>query len=149
MSDVPRKKEPARTTLNGIPSAMDELRVRQLLRDLGNIEKKGLQVRGTQTETARIYAHLSEIMLHDALKESRIRDIAHEELTEEEYQQFVSDLQAIHEENQQAHVRALRTGYGQLHDNIKGQSIPIEQESDLDKFVEGMKDIFGFGRQGK
>ena len=149
MPDVPSRHRHDSTSFNGIPSAMDELQVRQLIRDLGNIEKKGLQQRGTQTETARVYAHLSEIMLHDALAESKMRDIAHEELTEDEYLRFDQELKVLHQINHQAHVETLRMGYGQMHDNIRRQPIPSAGENAADSLLDGIKDVFMWFRFGR
>jgi hypothetical protein len=145
--DTPARRSDFSARLNGIPSAMDELQYRRVIRDFGNIEAKGLQQRASASEIARVHAHLTEIYTHNAINASQMRDIAASELTAEEFARFDAMLKEVENGFHQAQMDAVRSGYGQMHDNITSQPIPTARQNASDEFIAGIKDVFGFNRK--
>ena len=132
--------------LNGLPSALDELQYQRIIRDFGNIESKGLQLRATSTELARVHAHILEVLTHNALAESRLRDIAAEELTDEELARFESELDDIRTEFIQAQKENIKLGSRQMTDNIRQQPIETANQNKQDEREgRGKKFLRAFG----
>lgn len=145
--DKPARRSEFASSLNGIPSALDEVQFRRVIRDFGNIEAKGLQQRATTSEIARVMAHVREIYVHNAIDASRMRDLAAKELTAEEFNRFDVMLTEVEAEFHQAQVQAVRTGYGQMNDNIRSQPIRTARQNASDDFIDGVKDVLGLNRK--
>lgn len=129
----PAKRRDFSAALDGIPSALDELQYRRIIRDFGNIESKGLQLRATSTEIGRVQAHIFEVMTQNALAESRLRDIAAEELTAEELAHFERELDEIREEFFRAQKESVRIGSRQMTDNVGQQPIETARQNKQDE----------------
>lgn len=135
----PQKRRDFSAALNGIPSALDEFQYHRIIRDFGNIESKGLQLRATSTEIGRVHAHILEVMTQNALAESRLRDIAAEELTAEELALFESEIDQIREEFFQVQKENIRIGSRQMTDNIRQQPIETAKQNRQDEREGGGK----------
>lgn len=128
MSDKPIRRPDFTASVNNVPSALDEMQFRRVLRDMGNIEAKGLQQRATASEMARSANHVIESFMSTTLTASRMRDIANEELTAQEFTWFDARLRELEDAAHQGHKRTLETGFSQMKDNMKQQPIETAKE---------------------
>ncbi len=122
MPDDTLMKPPAfAASLHGIPSALDELHYRQIIREFQHIEMQGLRLRANATELARVVEHILEVMTHNAIAESRLRDLAAKELTAGEFAQFESEMDEVHTIFVQAQLQAETEGFRQVRASISGK----------------------------